>query len=235
MLNLYPKELLPKYSYKFIFTESLPQKSHLIRISHKEIDILDENGEVRVDALIKKGFDKDIYGYSTNLFNKFLPSQHIKFWPSLDKNKDYKWKPGKKILAARDIRFDILKNKIPIYLKLDKLHKRDFKYEKKNSDKELENYTGSSRIVHTPMDYNFWHFELKIYDKNGDEINREPDPNWKKNAAKSFIKFTLKNSASTKCPEAYHLKKSIYKHNIFMCMKLYIHDIIKNNFLFRLF
>ncbi|MBI2269016.1 MAG: hypothetical protein HYU69_01520 [Bacteroidetes bacterium] len=196
---LYPDELLPKPHYKGIDSDKLTPKSFLLRKSLNPPDPYNE--EIRVDEIFDKG--KELFGLSENLFGIYT-LEHLKYVASKDKEKNYHspWQVGDSVIKAEAVIFTIEENPAPIFFPVIAIHNVPFPIEKKisvqgNANPQTKKISGRIYVQHSPSKCNFWHFELRITepDNNGEKEIKRNSTNtgdWRDEAAKSFLKFTLK-------------------------------------------
>jgi hypothetical protein len=163
---------------------------------------------IRVDEICENA--RDLFGLSSNLYGIYQV-EHLKYTPKKEE-KTYSayWEEGHIPLPSSEILFEIDSNSAPIYFSLFDLHRVLFPIDNKPSEEKvpvlkegkkkmekqiiLKQIEGEISVKHYPTNCNFWHFELEVKEEGGKIIKRKnvKTEDWKDEAAKSFIKLTLK-------------------------------------------
>jgi len=221
----YPIELLPNNKYLQNMDMKVVFKNHpdFVLLRKSVSKILDKsNVKVREITI----HNKDIFGLSTFSFGNYK-IEHLKFKPSgRPIDGDY-WIKGNSILNKEDIICTDDSDKVdPIYFKAQKIHSLDFPLEK-NIKQITQKIDGKIHICHKATNTNYWHFELIVTDKDGNEYKREEDgeKNYAKRAAETFLNTRLKHLANGKNEHPQELKRRVYFQNsvcmIWETIKLY--------------
>lgn len=202
---IYPEKLLPKNTFKIITVEDIDKRVSLLRKSvlPKE-EAFDKIGDIRANAICEV---KHVFGLSMNLYSIYDHS-HIAIIINDKKLHDY-WYPHESIPKSDDIDFEINDSTFPIFLPLNKLHRKPFPYSKNNPKNGLEVLEGFLLIDHKPTKCNFWHFELSVFDSNSSKILRNK-PAWREKIASFLLKSYLKEYVLDYTPEKIFLDKQIY-------------------------
>lgn len=204
----YPEELLPQEIFKIIDTENLLPDKVLVRKSCKaEADSFTISGDLRVDAICDH--PRRVPGLSANLFAIFL-ADHLKYDP-IDKSYHDYWNSGDEIPAKEEIEFNIAEEVLPIFFLITDLHNQKFPYQKIEPKNKIIEFEGRIEIIHKPTMCNFWHFELTIYDSEGNEITNASS-GWRKKIASFLSKSFLQISAFIEEPENKLIDKAIYQN-----------------------
>jgi hypothetical protein len=206
----YPKVLLPLPSY-FTIYEDLPAGSSLIRLTEKEIT---PGAKVEVKDLA--AYNKDLFGFSTNLLGHFLP-EHSIYQPLKKADLDYyqNWnEKSSPCLKPSQIKYEEVK-RTPLFIPVTAVHNISFPYKvtSKEKIKFIDEKTGklrkefkttvsqgSVKVVHKPNLCNFWHFELKVFDQNGLELLRKEVKPLYERAAEGILTSIAKRHAQTLTP-----------------------------------
>jgi hypothetical protein len=200
----YPLALLP--SKNFALKIELPASNldswHLIRRSLvSEEETTNDLGSVRSHAFIEPEKEHRFFGLSCNLLGIFVPQNLIYILNNKEKGGGY-WIDKNKIIDVKDVEYNTALNSCPIYLQVSKIHLQPFQYEKpKANNKTLEEFTGTCKATHAPLEANYWHFEIHVLEKDGNRISSSSGK-WKLEAVRHFLESYLKRHLTVKIPVA---------------------------------
>lgn len=191
----YPLPLLPRKDYKLSIT--LPASNldslYLIRRSlvSKE-ETTNDLGSVRSHAFIEHKKEHLFFSLSCNLLGIFLSENLIFVLTDKEKGNGY-WIDKSKIMDLADVRYEVDDDVCPIYLQLSKIHLQPFHYKKPQPhNKGVKQFTGSCHAAHTPLDANYWHFEIHVYELDGVTRISANSSGWKPEAVRYFLESYLK-------------------------------------------
>lgn len=196
----YPLSILPRK--KFIVKIDLEGLSsdnneyYLVRRSNNGADDTwnADTGILREDAILVE----DIPCLSLNILGAKFKVPHIKFQPKGEASKPWKGESINFYTYKDSYKVDTVGS--PIYFKLKDLHNRTFPYERVkdsgikgfiaqlklaiNSNGKYP-FQGSTKVIHTPNNLNYWHIELFLFD-HGEKLIKDAEAAWKKDAAMAF-------------------------------------------------
>ncbi|MDA3940912.1 MAG: hypothetical protein PF693_16635 [Spirochaetia bacterium] len=163
---------------------------------------------IRIDAICNK--EREVFGLSTNLYAVYV-CNHLNFNP-LDKSFHDYWSPGDSVLDATKIEYELIDDVFPIFFFIKDLHRQTIPYKKTMPNKNnIQEFHGTTSIVHKPTKCNYWHFEFSIHDVN-DNIISKAGGTWQKNIANFLLKSFLKEYAFSETPSKQALEDDIYKN-----------------------
>ncbi len=210
MTQPYPEILLPRDNYRdSINLDSASTNFTLIRRSlvSKE-ETVNSSGSVRTHAFLTPGKEHLFFNLSSNLLGVY-EKDHLAFKVTGELSR-LRWKKADKILELGAIEFEFDPIACPIFLKVDKIHNREFPFKnKKDAKGRPDIYEGRSRVVHAPLHVNYWHFEFQVLDKEGKPVS-SGESDWKKNEAIHFVESYLKKHLSV-LDVTCQLPTSLYK------------------------
>jgi hypothetical protein len=200
----YPLELLPQVNYKNrIDPEDLPKDSFFVRrllIDSKSA--FNAAGFIKIKALFDANKEYQFIECSFNLYGPFQEG-HLKYrakYPNWDKSR-------RCFLNSNSVIYDYVTPDDPVYLFVSKVNNVDFPYEKYCP---VKNFIGTCKIEHVPTCANYWHFQIAIFDQEGNKIKGNSG-GWKIRAAVNFIETVLKAEFKRLNPnQDFILNNSIY-------------------------
>lgn len=199
----YPLPLLPSKEFKLSITlpASKLDSLYLIRRSlvAKE-ETTNDLGAIRSHAFIEPKKEHLFFSLSCNLLGIFLSDDLIFVLTDKENGNGY-WADKSKIINIADVHYEIVADPCPIYLQLSKIHQQPFHYEKPTpSNKGVHQFTGSCHSVHKPLDANYWHFEIHVYEPDGFTRISANSSGWKREAVRHFIESYLKRYLTIEQP-----------------------------------
>ncbi|MFL9845071.1 hypothetical protein [Flavobacterium rhizosphaerae] len=189
--------------------------------------------ECNEDALVNN--PKEAFNLSTNIFGGKFKEKHINFRLSLKHFAGRKWHKGTKICTFKHLSgVTINPPSCSIFIDANKIHRvpRTYSKDLKPNDNILKNYekitgfnpvmkkkgnkensyelSGYCKIVHDPLNFNYWHAEYGFYDFDDQRI-KKLGAKW----IESFYNNLIDNTISINCyPEPfgnnYKINKDTY-------------------------
>jgi len=212
----YPQALLPGKDYKIKITlsDSDVNSLHLIRRSLVGVeDTVNDLGSVRSHAFIEPGKEHHFFSLSCNLYGIFQYSD-LQYSLTDKEHGGAYWCDKNKLMDCSDVKCDILENCCAIFLPIAAVHFQPFQYQKpKPNNKGYTPFTGQCQAVHMPLEANYWHFEIHVFEPEGTRISANTSK-WKLLAATSFFESYLKVHLSVVFPDLQLLKESLYKDKV---------------------
>ena len=184
---LYPTHLIPQPNYLSITTDKLPANCFLIR--HTSIkDILDPATQtLRADCIVHR--TDHLKDLSTNLLGCFTPAdgelEILKNSPSYDYFQSL-WDVGGRVIEIpNSTDFTVRSERGFFYLKIEDFNNQRFEYVSDN-----EKFIAICKVLHTPINCNYWHCSLRWIDADGNDVMELPKEKQRRKvltAAKSLI------------------------------------------------
>ncbi len=155
-MKVFPDRLLPKKNYKKIPVKTLLNEGVLLRHTEGKDIINPEDGLVKAEKIASP--TKRMTDLSTNLIGVFLPEdRYIKIEREAKNGYFLRlWEEGTEVITPQFPEdFIIDENRGYFLLKIKDLHNKALEFEYNG-----EKLKGICKIIHTPMNWNFWHFSI---------------------------------------------------------------------------
>lgn len=210
----YPADLLPKSNYRII-EDSLNRYSLIRRTDSGEI-FDSSTGLIKNDYIVPFNFhNRHFLNWSCNMYGHFRPeyfkyritsSEFNEYWSGDGDDEPEEPLYGHDFIIDEDFGFYF----IPITTILSNLK---IPYEKEIDGKKVEGLIAEPYIDHCPTLANFWHFEIRWEDDEGNKINPRNKSAWVKtfynsikNAIRQYCTANPGDSIYTEVPREYFIK-----------------------------
>jgi hypothetical protein len=235
--NKFPKEIIPKVGFlSKIPIDELIERQNLIvirRVDKSSDETFNTIGTLREDALIPK----EIPFLSLNILGGAFKIHHSKY--KINKDGMERWDGNRKIklFQFRDS-FTEIDNYTIIFMDTSKINNQNFPYNQPKSteiNKEIANFfkhvglpslsggefnlEGKIKLLHDPLNLNYWHAELNIIDFKGDSMKFKRSKYIEKLCSEIIVNIICINSYKaepciTSIPKQYYIKKKAPLYNI---------------------
>lgn len=163
MTKKYPKLIIPKLNYHFIDTDTLPQNIFFIRTIRKkrQIKTLSKLKELSAKILSASEFPN---GISCNLYSVF-DEKHSCFNVKDPHNRKVisDWLPDKISIIPEIDEYEYLPWQGYFGFQLKKIKEFESNIPIKKDGRIIRRDTCVLRVVHSPTNCNFWHFNLFLF------------------------------------------------------------------------
>ena len=168
----YPDRLLPKPTDTFIAAPGSGE--HLIRWTRPEFPLQDEQGKLSAHCIE----EKRLFHYSTN---KIPRSEVEDIFIEFFENEPFTqpWSEGMPPLEIREEDFARQTGRGWFFIRIGDIHLHAGRYPFP-ADKAEYDCEFLVKVAHAPLRANFMHFELHIFDKDGNLISDVNKKNWRK-------------------------------------------------------
>lgn len=224
----FPISILPKFNYvSLIDVQTLlkNQTVFIIRRSDKSSeDTFNELGKLRDDALLPK----EIPFLSLNILGGLFKPEHSKF--RIIKEGGVRWRNKEFISIVNFLNdYQILENYCLVYIEANGVDSQDFPYSQpshKDLDREVEkffqhvdkpkvingsySFKGLSKLLHDPVNLNYWHMELNIFNYQGAPIQYKSNP-YIKVLCQQVISNIISANSFQEMPDFQEIPKTFYK------------------------
>jgi hypothetical protein len=233
----YPQNILPSPTYKKILDFDNVLQFHNVFLLRRAEVSFEEAFFKLGDSYILKDDAIDyrrIPNLSTNLLGGGFKPNHSIFRVTRDTLAEKKWDGANVYLSEHLNSYTKVEGGCVVYLKANNIHNVDFPYNLDSNPvfhKEIEKFKnifndkieenilgqkikllGSTKIVHDPINLNYWHVELKLMDYSGSELknaNSKKHEQIAKHAKDNLIKMNSLNSVDKIAEIPLHLYKAI--------------------------
>jgi hypothetical protein len=228
----YPSEILPKTCFKaFIDLDSLmkEQRVYFLRRSDKPLNLtFNHLGDIFTlkDDVISYN---EIPNLSVNLMGRFYKTKYVKFKLEINSNASKPW-DGKSTIFLSDhvSSFSITNSFCPIFIDSINIHELIIPYNRPQ-EKDLDNQLkvlgldykaenkkyrlkGKIKFIPAPINLNYWHAELKIFDYKNELINYKSS-NWIKEWCKQILTDVVAVNSSPTEPSFVIISDKHFKKN----------------------
>ncbi len=163
MTKKYPKLIIPKSNYKFIETSTLPRNIFFIRATRKksQIKTLSKLKKISTRILSASEFPN---GISCNLYSVF-DERHSCFNVKDPNNRKVisDWLPNKNSIMPEKDEYEYLPWQGYFGFQLSKIKEFESTISIKKEGKVIRRDKCVLRVIHSPTNCNFWHFNLYLF------------------------------------------------------------------------
>ena len=202
----YPVRLLPRKNYRKVRLEDLSDQTSLVR-SALTFEVEDDFGFLRTDAIVSRANDCADMSCNHNGMCE-IKDLHIYIKDSKERNERWDEASDSKI---SDDEWLFKDPKPPLFInQIKKIHNKKYPDIKRPVGNKIESISIICKVIHDPMKYNFWHFEIRYFEGNN-QLNSK-SATWKKNFFTHSVLVVLKNQFSRKSndysrvPETFFIK-----------------------------
>ncbi len=206
----YPAELLPKRNYKII--QASLNGYALIRRSDKGEIFDPSTGKIKNEYIVPLNFlNRHFLNWSCNLYGPFQVD-YFKFKITEKSFNEY-WTEGEEISAPLIDRDFSIDNEFSYYfLHIGQiLENLKIPYDRDYGGRIEKDQIAVPILVHCPTLCNFWHFEIRWKNDEGEIINPKKKSKWVKsiynsikNAIRQYCKPSPDSSTSTEVPSHFY-------------------------------
>jgi len=210
----YPNSILPKTSYKPIINIDALIKNQSVCLIRRSDKIFEDTfNQLGGEYTLKEDVISysDVPNLSINLLGGLFEDKHIKYKASLKEPAGKKWDGMTEINLAEHVNgYVVVENFCAIYIHANNIHDITVPY-KRPIDKELDKFfkafeiepikeennyilDGKTKVIHDPINLNYWHVEFKILNFEQGEI-KDTKATWKKEYSKQVLKDIIAANA----------------------------------------